>query len=79
MISGEVIFPLQMTFNRISRLWNSLPYIDLNLPFSVIKANVYDYFWNHFIQYFDSTNVHLYHFVCPCNQCSHVGYKTVLN
>ena len=30
-------------FNRISRLWNSLPYIDLNLPFSVIKANVYDY------------------------------------
>ena len=31
-------------FNRIVRLWNSLPFIDLHLSFYVIKAKLYDYF-----------------------------------
>ena len=66
-------------FNRIVRLWNSLPFIDFHLPFYVIKAKLYDYFWNHFVIHFDANDVHLYHIVCPCNHCSHIGYKTLFN
>ena len=66
----------QFYFNRISRLWNSLPFIDLSLPFNVIKSNLYGYLWNHFIHDFDPDDVHHYHYVCPCNQCSHIGFKT---
>ena len=34
-------------FNRITRLWNSLPVIDLNLSTSTIKSKLYHYFWTH--------------------------------
>ena len=30
-------------FNRISRLWNSLPIIDLNLPINIIKSKIESY------------------------------------
>ena len=37
-------------FNRISRLWNKLPSIDLSQPLSVIKVNIYIYInTSHFI------------------------------
>ena len=57
-------------FVRIVRLWNSLPFIDLNNSFSTIKRYLYSYFWNHFIQYFDSVNICTFHFKCPCNSCN---------
>ena len=57
-------------FNRITRLWNSLPVIDLNLSTSTIKSKLYHYFWTHFVQQFDSDNIHTYHYLCPCSQCS---------
>ena len=49
-------------FNRIVCLWNSLPFIDLHLPFYIIKAKLYDYFWNRFVNHFNANDVHLYHF-----------------
>ena len=42
------------SFVRIVRLWNSLPFIDLSNSFRTIKWYLCSYFWNHFIQYFDS-------------------------
>ena len=55
-------------FNRISRLWNSLPIIDLNLPI-IIKSKIKSYFWQHFITNFDPDNIHKLHNLCPCGSC----------
>ena len=57
-------------FNRISRLWNSLPIINLNLPINVIKGKIKSYFWQHFITNFDSDNIHKLHYLCPCGTCT---------
>ena len=40
-------------FNRIVRLWNTLPSIDLNLPLNTIKQILYKYFWDQFEANFD--------------------------
>ena len=56
-------------FNRIIRLWNSLPIIDLNLPINVIKSKIKDYFWQHFITDFDPDNIRKLHYLCPCGSC----------
>ena len=57
-------------FNRLPRLWNSLPCIDLDLSVATIKYNLKHFFWQHFITKFDPENVCSYHFLCPCNKCS---------
>ena len=46
-------------FNRLPRLWNSLPTIDIHQPMSTIKHKLQLFFWNHFIAHF-----------CPNNPCS---------
>ena len=56
-------------FNRISRLWNSLPIIDLNLPINIIKSKIKSYFWQHFIKTFDPDNIHKLQYLCPCGSC----------
>ena len=58
-------------FNRLSRLWNSLPIIDLNLPISHIKSKIKSYFWQHFVMNFDPDNNHKLHYLCPCGSCIH--------
>ena len=63
-------------FNRIVRLWNSLPCIDLSLTINTIKSNLYSFFWKHFVTHFNSDNVHTLHYLCPCNQCSHLPHNT---
>ena len=40
-------------FNRIVRLRNSLPPLDLSLSLSSLKKQVYDFYWNYFIQHYD--------------------------
>ena len=57
-------------FNRIPRLWNSLPPLDITLSLSAIKSTIRDLFWNHFISNFNPDNVCSYHYLCPCNSCS---------
>ena len=56
-------------FNRLPRLWNALPPINLNLPIYLIKSQLKFFLWNHFLLNFDSNNYCTYHFLCPCNSC----------
>ena len=43
-------------FNRLPRLWNSLPTIDIHQPMSTIKHKLQLFFWNHFIAHFCPNN-----------------------
>ena len=56
-------------FNRVVRIWNQLPFLDLTLSFNSLKSIVVDHLWNHFVCNFNSFNVCSYHFICPCNNC----------
>ena len=60
----------QFYFNRIPRLWNSLPCIDLDLSIPTIRAKLRHLIWNHFISTFDPNNICTYHYLCPCHSCS---------
>ena len=55
--------------NRVPRLWNVLPIIDMSLPTSTLISRLKTYFWQYFEKNFDSTN-HCYstfHLLCPCS------------
>ena len=54
-------------FNRLPRIHNSLPVLDLNQPFARIKSYLKNFFWNHFTNNFNSGNSHTLHFFCPCS------------
>ena len=56
-------------FNRVARLWNFLPPIDLSLSLSTIKHNLKQIFWTHFKENFSSFNHCTFHLLCPCNNC----------
>ena len=56
-------------FNRVVRLWNSLPFLDLSLSFNSLKYIIYNHLWNHFLINFDNANLCTYHYVCPCGNC----------
>ena len=62
-------------FNRIPRLWNSLPFLDINLPLSSIKSELRQFFWDHFLSNFNSKSVCTYHFLCPCPKCIKLPIK----
>jgi len=57
-------------FNRIVRLWNHLPTIDLSLPTNLIKKQLKSFLWNQFINKFNSDLLCLYHVICPCHHCT---------
>ena len=56
-------------FYRLPRLWNSLPKIDLSLSTNIIKHKLYNYMWDHFMRQFNDTNIHTFHYLCPCCHC----------
>ena len=56
-------------FNRVVRLWNQLPSIDLSLSYHSIQLSISKYMWSHFLRHFDPDSICTYHFVCPCNNC----------
>ena len=41
-------------FNRLPRIYNALPAINLNLQMTTIKAALKKYFWDHFIRHFNN-------------------------
>ena len=43
-------------FNRVVRLWNSLPHIDLSLSLLTIKQHLIHFLWQHFLNHFESDN-----------------------
>ena len=57
-------------FNRLPRLWNSLPHFSLDQPIYIIKRHLLDYLYNHFLTHFSVQNTCTYHFLCPCAKCS---------
>ena len=66
-------------FNRIPRLWNSIPPIDISLSLPAIKSNLRAHFWDSFLLKFCPYNPCTYHYLCPCFNCSklpvHVHYN----
>ena len=66
-------------FNRLPRLWNSLPTIDIHQPISTIKHKLQLLFWNHFITHFSPNNPCSFHFICPCAKCSVLPIKYNFN
>ncbi len=56
-------------FNRIPRLWNKLPKIDITLSSNSIKVQIYEFFWSHFMDNFDTNDSCTLHFSCPCTRC----------
>ena len=57
-------------FNRIIRLWNSMPVIDLTLSLSTIKTLLTNYLWTNFSANFISDYTCTFHMLCPCYRCS---------
>ena len=64
-------------FNRMPRLWNSLPTINLDQSTGSIKLRVQQFLWDHFICSFKSDSPCTNHLMCPCSKCSclSVTYK----
>ena len=48
----------------------SLPKTDLSLSTNIIKHKLYNFMWDHFIQQFNDSNVHTFHYLCPYCHCS---------
>ena len=64
-------------FNRIPRLWNSLPpnVIDLDKSLNDIRQSIKRFMWSHFLNNFVSSIPCTYHFLCPCSKCSHSQFS----
>ena len=58
---------------RISKLWNKLPFINLNHSISTIKTTIYTYLQDHFKNNFASDKPCTYHFCCRCSNCYNLG------
>ena len=65
-------------FNRVVRLWNSLPPIDISQSFSCIKSSLLNVSWEHFVCHFDSDDPCSFHYLCPCSTC-HLNYPALSN
>ena len=59
-------------FNRLPRIWNTLPIIDINEHPTRIKNKLTKYLWKHFLNNFDPTITCTFSILCPCINCSKV-------
>ena len=57
-------------FNRLPRLWNALPIIDLKLNLPTIKYKLTNFLWNYFNHNFNPDNACTFSVVCPCSRCN---------
>ena len=57
-------------FNRVVKLWNTLPIIDLSLSFLTIKKNLKLFLWEHFINSFNISLPCTWFVSCPCSDCT---------
>ena len=65
-------------FNRLPRLWNALPPIDLSLSVSQNRTIIYKFLWSHFTSNFTPENPCSYHFMCPCGKCTGIPHPPTL-
>ena len=56
-------------FNRMPRLWNVLPPINLSHSISTIKTMLFEHMWSHFLEHFNPDIPCSFHYICPCNRC----------
>ena len=63
-------------FNRVCRLWNELPPIDLSHSIMSIKKDVKDFLWSNFINNFNSDFPSTFYFMCPCSKCMIIPLQT---
>ncbi len=54
-------------FNRLPRLWNALPPLDLSTSTTYIKRNLSEFLRDHSRRHWPC----MFHFLCPCAKCSH--------
>ena len=59
-------------FNRLPRIWNALPTIDLNEHPTRIKNKLSKYLWKHFLNNFNPAITCSFSILCPCINCSKV-------
>ena len=59
-------------FNRVIRIWNSLPYIDMQLPYSSIKKHILNIFWQYFLQSYAIDYPCSWCIACSCANCSNL-------
>ena len=56
-------------FNRIVRLWNTFPALDLQQSAGIITLQLSSFLWNHFIDHFNPDIPCTLHLRCPCSNC----------
>ena len=56
-------------FNRIVKLWNLLPPLDLSNSLATIQRNLTEHFHHHFLKNFSPDNICSFHYSCPCCKC----------
>ena len=58
-------------FNRLPRLWNALPPLELSLSIDALRAKLFSIilFWSFFNDHFNKQNPCSLHVVCPCSKC----------
>ena len=54
-------------FVRICRLWNQC--LTNHWSKIVLKKHLKIFMWSHFSNNFNSSNIHSFHFICPCSSC----------
>ena len=57
-------------FNRLPRLWNSLPAFSLDLSLPSFKLLLKNILWTQFLKNFDPDKPCSFHYQCPCRNCS---------
>ena len=56
-------------FNRVVKLWNALPEMDLELSILSWKKSPKKIFWCHFVSNFNPDSPCTWHYLCPCSTC----------
>ena len=65
-------------FNRIIKIWNSLPPLDLDCPLSTHKSFLWKFYWDYFIHHYCVESTCSWYRVCPCSNCAPLPVRTYL-
>ena len=61
-------------YNRIVRLWNAIPTIDISQSYTSIKNKISAFLWDKFLVNFNTDNPCTLHYLCICSSCSQVPH-----
>ena len=70
-VRSETTHARNTFFNRLPRLWNSLPPLDPEASLECNKKRLKIIFKDNFIKNFDPSITCTHHYICPCHRCSH--------